>query len=86
MLVRMERYVHRHDDVPHAPPQDLFGDLFHHMAQEIWNAPEPAQNNSQVKLCDYSGEDPNCSDSLQVWQMYPPDHMFYFGIHNTNCQ
>jgi len=84
-LMRNERMTHRHDDVPHLPPQDLFGYMYHHMAQELWNAPDPQNNDSVIMFCDYSGEDPSCSDTVPVYRYWPSDHMYYWGIHNTNC-
>jgi len=67
------RFVNKRDIVPHVPPE-LAG--FHHPATEIWY-----WNDSYIQ-CNGSGEDPNCSDSLDWYD--PGDHGTYFNV-NMGC-
>jgi hypothetical protein len=60
------RVVHANDIVPHVP---LEIQEFHHIATEIW------EKDGQLKVCDNSGEDPTCSDS--IWVPSIPDHASY---------
>lgn len=52
------RVVHSHDIVPHVPMRTLF---FRHVSTEIWY---PEQNSTIYKICDNTGEDVSCSDSV----------------------
>lgn len=61
--------VHSSDIVPHVP---LEIQDFHHIATEIW------QKDGKLKVCDESGEDPNCSDS--IWLPSIPDHVSYMNF------
>lgn len=70
------RLVNWRDLVPHVPPRD-FG--YEHFPYEIWEL-----KNGTYLVCNGSGEDPSCSDSLAP-DYYPPDHMTYMGVHNNNC-
>jgi len=63
------RVVHGRDPVPHLPFVD-FG--FQHSPYEIWEFP-----NGIFKICDSSGEDPSCSDSLLYLSLN--DHFIYMG-------
>jgi len=74
------RTVHYHDLVPHWP-FEIFD--YHHVPTEIWeyNATDP----NDWKVCDGSGEDPTCSDSVPIYEWNPADHMYYFGVHNNDC-
>eukprot|EP01147_Barroeca_monosierra_P006984 gene6984-9584_t len=79
------RVVHRHDIVPHLPFQDMG---FHHVAREIWEqSPETASppKDQTYIVCDNSGEDPSCSDSVPVLQWHPKDHDYYMGTKNMYC-
>ncbi|KAF2070719.1 hypothetical protein CYY_007961 [Polysphondylium violaceum] len=73
------RLVNDHDLVPHLPPMDL---NFHHLPIEVWF------NTTSVPLdyyvCNSSGEDPNCSDSLTV-ALNIPQHLDYLGIEKALC-
>jgi len=76
------RMVHHHDIVPQVPPSWVLG--YHHIATEIWNDSDGTNQDSYV-ICDSSGEDPKCADSINFWQYDRADHMIYMGIHNNNC-
>jgi len=63
------RLVNDADVVPHLP-MEMMG--FHHISTEVWLKGDTA------KVCNSSGEDPSCSDSLliaaSVW-----DHIHYYN-------
>jgi hypothetical protein len=67
------RVTHHRDVVPHLPPE-VVG--FAHMAPELFYADETHNG----RLCDGSGEDPDCSDqyyvTTSVW-----DHLHYWRAH-----
>ncbi|KYQ89288.1 triacylglycerol lipase-like protein triacylglycerol lipase [Tieghemostelium lacteum] len=63
------RTVNRHDLVPHLPPQDVYN--YHHVPTEVWYT-----TNTTYKVCDDSGEDPTCSDSVVGFSIW--DHLHYF--------
>eukprot|EP01119_Soliformovum_irregulare_P024194 TRINITY_DN8616_c0_g1_i1.p1 TRINITY_DN8616_c0_g1~~TRINITY_DN8616_c0_g1_i1.p1 ORF type:complete len:159 (-),score=33.30 TRINITY_DN8616_c0_g1_i1:49-525(-) len=65
------RTVNRADIVPHLPPQ-AFG--FHHIPTEIWFR----DSFTDYTVCNGSGEDPDCSDSLFALSI--PDHLSYLGF------
>lgn len=71
------RVVHYHDIVPHLPPE-LLG--FHHEATEVWYSDEAC---TQHIVCDGSGEDSKCSDSVAL-PISISDHLHYFGIPLTS--
>jgi len=72
---RRYRVVNNDDIVPHVPFEDLG---FQHVAQEVW------LHDGTVTVCDDSGEDPSCSDSLALWDTLSiSDHLNYFGINNA---
>lgn len=72
--VEQWRVTHHHDPVPHLPPAD-FG--FHHTATEVWYN----EANTQYQVCDGSGEDPNCADSVPWYDLFDvSDHLHYMGI------
>ncbi|GJJ14211.1 hypothetical protein Clacol_008473 [Clathrus columnatus] len=54
------RSVHTTDGVPTIIPQILG---YRHHAFEYWQNPDPASAGT-IKMCDASGEDPTCSDSI----------------------
>lgn len=66
------RVVHYADIVPHLPPE-IAG--FHHDATEVWYQ----EDNIQFKVCNGSGEDPTCSDSLD-FPVSISDHLNYLGV------
>jgi len=66
------RLVNNDDLVPHVPWQ-LMG--FHHISTEAW------LHGDSAKICNDSGEDPSCSDSVFGASIY--DHIHYFGYLQT---
>ena len=71
-LCMMDRTVHYADVVPHLPPQILG---FHHPGTEVWYQ----ENNVDYQVCNGSGEDPACSDSLSLPDSVS-DHFNYLGV------
>eukprot|EP00996_Jenningsia_fusiforme_P001673 NODE_2542_length_1173_cov_31.141459_g2323_i0.p1 GENE.NODE_2542_length_1173_cov_31.141459_g2323_i0~~NODE_2542_length_1173_cov_31.141459_g2323_i0.p1 ORF type:complete len:303 (-),score=48.22 NODE_2542_length_1173_cov_31.141459_g2323_i0:263-1120(-) len=65
------RMTHNDDPVPHVPPES-FG--FQHVFTEVW------QVNSTYKLCDGSGEDKRCADSVPPSRFSIPDHADYLNM------
>lgn len=53
------RVTHNADIVPHVPPMS-FG--FHHVANEVWYN----EASTSYRVCDTSGEDPSCSNSVAL--------------------
>ncbi|EGD83379.1 hypothetical protein PTSG_03985 [Salpingoeca rosetta] len=79
------RVVHRNDIVPHLPLQGMG---FHHVATEVWDQSpqtESPPNAQTYKVCDGSGEDPTCSDSVPILEWHPKDHDYYMGTTNHYC-
>uniref|UniRef100_A0A6B2LDZ5 Fungal lipase-type domain-containing protein n=1 Tax=Arcella intermedia TaxID=1963864 RepID=A0A6B2LDZ5_9EUKA len=72
------RLVQAADIVPHLPPVDFD---YRHMATEVWILSD--QSNA-YKVCDASGEDPTCSDSLDIYSR--ADHLLYLGYNVRNGQ
>ncbi len=73
--------VHEHDIVPHLPPRAVG---YHHVSMEIWD-----RSNSTGQwyiVCDDSGEDLRCSDSIPAEQWSPKDHDVYMGVPNDGCK
>ncbi|KAM9994567.1 hypothetical protein ACTFIZ_007726 [Dictyostelium cf. discoideum] len=73
------RIVNDHDLVPHLPAMAW---NFYHLPQEIW-----FNNKSDVTqhvICNESGEDENCSDSIKI-ALNIPEHLEYFGINKNQC-
>jgi len=66
------RTVNQRDFIPHLPPRN-FG--FWHVPTEVWYP----SNFTSFVICDSSGEDPNCSDSLYVDDGMT-DHYTYLGF------
>jgi len=64
------RSVNQNDLVPHLPPK-LLG--FHHIATEVWYE----DSDDQYEICNGSGEDPSCSDSVIGDSI--DDHLTYLG-------
>jgi len=65
------RIVNMNDMVPHLPTASMG---FHHVAQEVW-----WNTKTHYEICNMSGEDPLCSDSILVPNI--PPHLDYLGIH-----
>jgi hypothetical protein len=65
------RIVNKADIVPHLPPKNLG---FWHIATEVW-----WKNNTYYKICNDSGEDPTCSDSI-LTPLSITDHLDYLGV------
>nr|XP_043606420.1 probable feruloyl esterase A [Erigeron canadensis] len=76
------RVTHAHDLVPHLPPyyQYFPQKTYHHIPREVWLYDigfgfliYPVE-----KICDGSGEDPDCSRSVSGNSI--SDHLSYFGV------
>jgi len=65
------RVVNQRDIVP-SVPYEWMG--FYHEATEVWYQ----KDHSNYKVCNDSGEDPTCQDSLEV-ALSVPDHLTYLG-------
>lgn len=77
------RVVHYRDIVPHYPLRINHISPYHHVGSEVW-IPQKDFNGT-LQLCDGSGEDPDCSGSLKMWQWDPDDHNTYLGLWNNDC-
>jgi len=66
------RVVNQEDIVPHVPPRDIG---FHHVATEVWFP----SNYTTYVVCNDSGEDPKCSDSIPPTKLSINDHLTYLG-------
>ena len=76
---RAIRLVHQDDAVPHLPPQGndlLLLTAFHHHATEVW---QTGTKDDTFVVCNPSGEDPKCSDSLTPWDRSIEAHKWYMG-------
>ena len=76
-------------------------DSFHHVATEVWDLSNDTVGAPQkYVVCNASGEDPSCSDSVPAWKWVMVDHavcsimlaaasdsppQYYMGVHNDNC-
>lgn len=75
------RMVNQHDIVPHLPTKELG---FWHISTEVW-----WNSSTTYKVCDETGEDPTCSDSILV-SLNIEEHLSYLGIplrlgHPSGC-
>jgi len=70
-LPTLQRMVDYQDCVPKLPPEALG---YHHQPWEIYEHPTGADT---YKVCDSSGEDPTCSDSVG---QNCDDHLHYMGV------
>jgi len=68
---KSSRLVNNGDIVPQVPFRTF---NYHHVSQENW------LRNGQDIICDNSGEDPKCADSLNPFQYSVDDHTSYLGI------
>ena len=66
------RVVHKDDIVPHWP-KAITHEGYHHIEKEVWYKGD----DDKYKVCDESGEDPNCSNSWTGLSI--PDHLYYLG-------
>ena len=69
------RVTHYKDIVPHLPFTIM---SYHHMSTEVWYA----EDNLSYRVCNGSGEDPSCSDS--VFGDSISDHLHYVGYPISN--
>jgi len=67
------RMVNNLDIVPHVPPQFVFD--YRHVPTEIWYDASILQ----YFICDNSGEDPHCSDSITIAASFD-DHLSYLQV------
>lgn len=72
-----QRNTHAGDVVPHLPFES-FG--FRQYATEIWQSSDDA-----FHVCDASGEDPKCMDSISATEYSVHDHYTYIGVSITEC-
>ena len=79
-----QRMTHFRDPVPHVPFTTMG---YHHVATEIWDINERNQtSNSQIYvLCDSSGEDRSCADSIPFMDTDLLDHSYYMGLSKDRC-
>lgn len=76
------RVTNKHDIVPHLPPYypHLTQKTYHHFPREVWlyDSGFGSLIYPVEKVCDDSGEDPDCSRSVvgsSIW-----DHLEYYGV------
>ena len=72
------------DIIPHYPFRTSYwsGALYeyHHEPREIWLAKSGSRNSTaRATECDGSGEDPTCSDSVELLELSGEDHTTYFA-------
>ncbi|KAL5782366.1 hypothetical protein ACOSP7_007395 [Xanthoceras sorbifolium] len=76
------RVTNDHDIVPHLPPYYTYfpQKTYHHFPREVWlyNLGLGSLVYNVEKICDGSGEDPNCSRSVTGNSI--SDHLVYYGI------
>uniref|UniRef100_A0A7S0D813 Fungal lipase-type domain-containing protein n=2 Tax=Amorphochlora amoebiformis TaxID=1561963 RepID=A0A7S0D813_9EUKA len=75
MAVNSWRITHARDIVPHVPFQSLG---FYHHSREVW-FPDKQYVPGNYNICDGSGEDPVCQDSLW-FATSVEDHLNYIGV------
>jgi len=71
------RVTHYKDVVPKVPFQS-FG--FYHTAREIWYSSRDYEKTDDYQVCDGSGEDPKCQNSLW-FATSVQDHLYYIGVY-----
>ncbi|KAJ7980222.1 Lipase [Quillaja saponaria] len=76
------RVTNDHDIVPHLPPYYRYfpQKTYHHFAREVWlyNIGLGSLVYRVEKVCDLSGEDPSCSNSVTGNSI--SDHLTYYGV------
>lgn len=73
------RVTHHKDPVPHLP-MEVLG--YRHISTEVWYPDRDYSPGANYTLCDGSGEDDSCSNSV-AWKpnlMYASDHHTYIGL------
>mmetsp|Transcript_12506 Transcript_12506/g.43765 ORF Transcript_12506/g.43765 Transcript_12506/m.43765 type:complete len:278 (-) Transcript_12506:96-929(-) len=73
LVPQHQRVVHHKDIIPHLPLESMG---FWHTSTEIWSNEQA----TAYVVCDGSGEDPTCSDSVWLTDTSVGDHMDYMGI------
>mmetsp|Transcript_44241 Transcript_44241/g.90288 ORF Transcript_44241/g.90288 Transcript_44241/m.90288 type:complete len:311 (-) Transcript_44241:194-1126(-) len=77
------RVVHQDDVVPHLPPKsNMVITNFHHHSTEVW---QHGPKDDIFQVCDGSGEDPHCSNSLPEWDRSVAAHKLYVHLH-MSCE
>eukprot|EP01023_Acetabularia_acetabulum_P025187 TRINITY_DN24123_c0_g1_i8.p1 TRINITY_DN24123_c0_g1~~TRINITY_DN24123_c0_g1_i8.p1 ORF type:complete len:333 (-),score=31.02 TRINITY_DN24123_c0_g1_i8:1489-2487(-) len=72
------RITNKHDPVPFLPPT-LLG--YHHVSREAWIVSgENLSTGFDIMLCNGSGEDPDCHNSVAFFSFDSLDHTHYFGL------
>eukprot|EP01113_Clastostelium_recurvatum_P017695 TRINITY_DN2088_c0_g1_i2.p1 TRINITY_DN2088_c0_g1~~TRINITY_DN2088_c0_g1_i2.p1 ORF type:complete len:297 (+),score=51.60 TRINITY_DN2088_c0_g1_i2:56-892(+) len=69
------RVINNADIVPHLPALNMG---YWHVPSEIW------YHGTSYKVCDNTGEDPSCSDSIKIGYDVT-DHMTYMGVVMSSC-
>jgi hypothetical protein len=82
MVSNSWRVVNMKDIVPHVPTK--WFNIFQHVSTEVWYQ----SNYVDYKVCNGSGEDSSCSDSVTLVSI--TDHLTYFGLdlrngHSNGC-
>ncbi|CAD6222681.1 unnamed protein product [Miscanthus lutarioriparius] len=74
------RVTHGHDIVPHLPPYFSFLPrlTYHHFPREVWV--QDSDGNITERICDDSGEDPDCCRCLSMFSLRIQDHFTYLGV------
>ncbi|XP_044322477.1 lipase isoform X3 [Triticum aestivum] len=74
------RVTHEHDIVPHLPPYFFFLPhlTYHHFPREVWE--HDVDGNTTFRVCDSSGEDPDCCRSVFALFLSASDHLTYMGV------
>ncbi|CAL5061129.1 unnamed protein product [Urochloa decumbens] len=74
------RVTHGHDIVPHLPPYFSFLShlTYHHFPREVWV--HDSEGNTTEKICDNSGEDPDCCRCVSMFSLSIQDHFTYLGV------
>jgi len=72
MVPVRRRVVNQADLVPHLPLRSLD---YYHPSTEVWFS----KDYTNYVICDDSGEDPTCSDSLEFYDWRPQEHVLYLG-------
>ncbi|KAM3371472.1 hypothetical protein ACQJBY_018723 [Aegilops geniculata] len=74
------RVTHEHDIVPHLPPYFFFLPhlTYHHFPREVWE--HDVDGNTTFRVCDGSGEDPDCCRSVFALFLSASDHLTYMGV------
>uniref|UniRef100_A0A914QIL4 Fungal lipase-like domain-containing protein n=1 Tax=Panagrolaimus davidi TaxID=227884 RepID=A0A914QIL4_9BILA len=74
---RSDRVVHNADIVSHLP--SINDSNYYHHISEMWWPNNMANGSDYIKCSKYDGEDPECSNSLDVSKLNFDDHKIYFG-------